>query len=120
MIPAFAEPAKLSPPRIFLSLLDSRPDINPRIGTDQSCIVLIMASAGRRFPRTPSKVLYRLKKAGYAAFIVGGGVRDLLLGLNPKDFDVVTDALPDEVRSLVPQFTSDRTAVSTCACSFRA
>jgi poly(A) polymerase len=46
------------------------------------------------------KVLYRLKKAGYAAFIVGGGVRDLLLGLHPKDFDVVTDALPDEVRQL--------------------
>ncbi len=46
------------------------------------------------------KVLYRLRKAGYAAFIVGGGVRDLLLGQHPKDFDVVTDALPDEIRSL--------------------
>ncbi len=46
------------------------------------------------------KVLYRLKKAGFAAFIVGGGVRDLLLGRHPKDFDVVTDALPDEVRAL--------------------
>lgn len=46
------------------------------------------------------KVLYRLKKAGYAAFIVGGGVRDLLLGLHPKDFDVATDASPDEIRSL--------------------
>ncbi|MCW9024486.1 MAG: polynucleotide adenylyltransferase, partial [Gammaproteobacteria bacterium] len=40
------------------------------------------------------KVLYRLKKAGYAAFLVGGGVRDLLLGLHPKDFDVATDASP--------------------------
>jgi poly(A) polymerase len=46
------------------------------------------------------KVLYRLKKAGFAAYIVGGGVRDLLLGLHPKDYDVVTDASPDEVRSL--------------------
>jgi poly(A) polymerase len=46
------------------------------------------------------KVLYRLKKAGYAAFIVGGGVRDLLLGLHPKDFDVVTDALPEDVKRL--------------------
>ena len=46
------------------------------------------------------KVLYRLKKAGYQAFLVGGGVRDLLLKINPKDFDVVTDALPDEVRAL--------------------
>jgi len=45
------------------------------------------------------KVLYRLNKAGYHAYLVGGGVRDLLLGLKPKDFDVATDALPDEVRS---------------------
>ena len=46
------------------------------------------------------KVLYRLKKAGYQAFLVGGGVRDLLLGLHPKDFDVATDASPEEVRGL--------------------
>ncbi|HEX7080149.1 MAG TPA: polynucleotide adenylyltransferase PcnB [Gammaproteobacteria bacterium] len=46
------------------------------------------------------KVLYRLKNAGYAAFIVGGGVRDLLLERHPKDFDVVTDALPEEVDRL--------------------
>lgn len=45
------------------------------------------------------KVLYRLNKAGFHAYLVGGGVRDLLLGLKPKDFDVATDALPDEVRS---------------------
>jgi len=46
------------------------------------------------------KVLYRLKEAGYGAFIVGGGVRDLLLGREPKDFDVATDAHPEEVRRL--------------------
>jgi poly(A) polymerase len=46
------------------------------------------------------KVLYRLKEAGYQAFLVGGAVRDLLLGLRPKDFDVATDALPEEVRRL--------------------
>ncbi|MBI2791600.1 MAG: polynucleotide adenylyltransferase PcnB [Gammaproteobacteria bacterium] len=44
------------------------------------------------------KVLYRLHKHGFGAYLVGGGVRDLLLGLHPKDFDVVTDATPDEVR----------------------
>src|SRR5690606_6642523 len=38
--------------------------------------------------------------AGYQAFIVGGGVRDLLLGLTPKDFDIATDATPEEVRQL--------------------
>ena len=46
------------------------------------------------------KVLYRLREAGYDAFLVGGAVRDLLLGLTPKDFDVATNALPEEVRRL--------------------
>jgi poly(A) polymerase len=46
------------------------------------------------------KVLYRLKEAGYHAFLVGGAVRDLLLGLHPKDFDIATDAEPEEVRRL--------------------
>ncbi len=46
------------------------------------------------------RVLYRLKDAGYQAFLVGGSVRDLLLGLIPKDFDVATDAQPEEVKEL--------------------
>ncbi len=46
------------------------------------------------------KVLYRLKKAKYESFLVGGGVRDLLLGLHPKDFDVATNATPEQVRKL--------------------
>ncbi|MDH5229120.1 MAG: polynucleotide adenylyltransferase PcnB [Gammaproteobacteria bacterium] len=46
------------------------------------------------------KVLYRLKNAGYEAYLVGGGVRDLLLGRKPKDFDISTDATPEDVRKL--------------------
>jgi poly(A) polymerase len=46
------------------------------------------------------KVLYRLHGAGYQAFLVGGGVRDAILDLHPKDFDIATDATPDEVRAL--------------------
>ncbi|MDN3519286.1 polynucleotide adenylyltransferase PcnB [Aquisalimonas lutea] len=46
------------------------------------------------------KVLYRLKNAGFEAYLVGGGVRDLSLGREPKDFDVVTDARPEDVRDL--------------------
>lgn len=46
------------------------------------------------------KVLYRLKKNGFDGFLVGGGVRDILLGLHPKDFDVVTNAHPEQVRSV--------------------
>lgn len=43
-------------------------------------------------------VLYGLHKAGYRALLVGGCLRDLLLGKQPKDFDVVTDATPEEVK----------------------
>ncbi len=46
------------------------------------------------------RVLYRLRDAGFQAFLVGGCVRDLLLGLDPKDFDVATDALPEQVKRL--------------------
>lgn len=46
------------------------------------------------------RVLYGLRDAGYQAFIVGGGVRDLLAGLKPKDFDVATDAHPEQIRRL--------------------
>ena len=46
------------------------------------------------------KVLYRLNSSGYEAFLVGGGVRDLLLGREPKDFDIATDAHPEVVAGL--------------------
>jgi poly(A) polymerase len=46
------------------------------------------------------KVLYRLKSAGFEAFLVGGGVRDLLLDRHPKDFDVVTNADPDQIQDV--------------------
>lgn len=46
------------------------------------------------------KVLYRLHQAGYGAYLVGGSVRDLLLSKTPKDFDVATNALPQDVKKL--------------------
>ncbi|MGE0858178.1 MAG: polynucleotide adenylyltransferase PcnB [Gammaproteobacteria bacterium] len=46
------------------------------------------------------KVLYRLDGAGFRACLVGGGVRDLLLGREPKDFDIATDARPEQIREL--------------------
>ena len=46
------------------------------------------------------RVLYRLHESGYAAYLVGGAVRDLLLGEHPKDFDVATDATPEQVKHL--------------------
>lgn len=46
------------------------------------------------------KVLYRLARKGHKAYLVGGAVRDLLLGKRPKDFDVATDARPGQVKKL--------------------
>ena len=46
------------------------------------------------------KVLYRLNKAGFDAYLVGGGVRDLLLNKQPKDFDIATNATPEEIKKL--------------------
>jgi poly(A) polymerase len=46
------------------------------------------------------RVLYRLNEAGFEAFLVGGAVRDLLLGGHPKDFDIATNATPEQVRGL--------------------
>jgi len=53
-----------------------------------------------RISEAAQKVLYRLKSAGFDAYLVGGSVRDLLLGREPKDFDVVTDAWPEQIREL--------------------
>jgi poly(A) polymerase len=46
------------------------------------------------------KVTHTLQEAGYKAFIVGGAVRDLLVGLKPKDFDIATNATPEQVKRL--------------------
>lgn len=53
-----------------------------------------------RIDQDAAKVVKRLTKAGYEAYLVGGCVRDLLLGKSPKDFDVATSARPDAVRDL--------------------
>jgi len=50
--------------------------------------------------RRAVEVVQTLKQAGYEAYIVGGAVRDLLLGLRPKDFDVATNATPEQVKNL--------------------
>ncbi len=52
------------------------------------------------------KVLYRLRDAGFAGYLVGGGVRDLYLGQRPKDFDISTNARPGQLRKL---FRNSRT-----------
>lgn len=71
----------------------SRPITNRTIiPRDQHCI------SRANISNAALKVLYRLKDAGYEAYLVGGGVRDLLLGREPKDFDVATNATPEQVK----------------------
>jgi poly(A) polymerase len=54
----------------------------------------------RRLDPDAVKVVRRLLRHGYEAYVVGGGVRDLLLDRSPKDFDIATSARPDDVRTL--------------------
>jgi poly(A) polymerase len=54
----------------------------------------------KNIDREALKVLYRLRDAGYVAYLVGGGVRDLYLGKTPKDFDISTNAKPGQLRKL--------------------
>jgi poly(A) polymerase len=70
---------------------DKAPEIIPRAAHNVS---------RDEISRNALKVLYRLHKSGYQAFLVGGCVRDALLDLHPKDFDVATNATPEEVRAL--------------------
>jgi poly(A) polymerase len=53
-----------------------------------------------KFTGAVLKVLYTLRDAGFQAYVVGGGVRDLLAGLAPKDFDIATDAHPEQIRKV--------------------
>jgi poly(A) polymerase len=69
----------------------TEPVVIPR---DQHCI------SRANISQAALKVLYRLKDAGFQGHLVGGGVRDLLLGREPKDFDVATDATPEQVKSV--------------------
>lgn len=61
------------------------------ISRDNHCI------SRKQISKSALTVMYDLRKAGYEAYLVGGGVRDLLLGLAPKDFDVATNATPEQV-----------------------
>jgi len=56
----------------------------------------------REIDRKARTILTALTKAGYEAYLVGGGVRDLLLGYHPKDFDIATSATPEQVKEVLP------------------
>lgn len=90
----------------FFKKITSKSPVGSRQGPEPTSLepVLIPASQHGLSEASISsgarKVIKALREAGYAAELVGGCVRDLLLGQTPKDFDVVTDALPEEVRQV--------------------
>jgi poly(A) polymerase len=84
-----AEETDVAPPLPTIPL-----GVRRELGADEHAInpALLDANAVR--------VVRTLKDAGHEAFIVGGAVRDLLVGMKPKDFDVATDATPEQVKAL--------------------
>ncbi|HEX6137452.1 MAG TPA: polynucleotide adenylyltransferase PcnB [Casimicrobiaceae bacterium] len=81
--------------RLLARLLPGRQARGPRVyPPDQHQVRAGQLSGAAR------SVTRRLQEAGFKAFIVGGAVRDLLLGIVPKDFDIATDATPDQVKPL--------------------
>src|SRR5689334_12065500 len=72
-----------------------QPEHQPRIvAREAHCI------SRRDISPNALRVLYKLREGGFQAYLVGGAVRDLLLGGHPKDFDVATDATPEDVKRL--------------------
>ncbi|MBT3531263.1 MAG: polynucleotide adenylyltransferase PcnB [Gammaproteobacteria bacterium] len=65
-----------------------------RLSRDEHCI------SRKNISKNAVKVLYKLGEEGFNAYLVGGGVRDLLLGNQPKDFDIATDAEPEDIRRI--------------------
>jgi len=84
--------------------LDAAPAPDSLLPTPEESGVVIDRSdhpiSRRRIPENVLKVLYRLHRSGYRAYLCGGSVRDLLMSGTPKDFDLATDAHPAEIRRL--------------------
>ena len=81
--------------RLIARLLPGRGSTTPRIyGPDAHPVRRSQISRGAQ------DVTRKLQQAGFKAFVVGGAVRDLLLGIAPKDFDIATDATPEQVKPL--------------------
>lgn len=84
---------------------DSKPEKHSTMTTENDENITVIPRSEHPISRSDIsdnalKVLYRLNKSGFEAYLVGGGVRDLLLGLKPKDFDITTNATPEQIRKL--------------------
>ena len=101
--PAFRLTFAAAPPSMPTDHDETRPDgAHPDAGVGQLRAIPRDAHTISRKNISPNalRVLYRLRDAGFGAYLVGGAVRDLLVGGHPKDFDIATSATPEEVRQL--------------------
>ena len=73
---------------------------NPKFGKRQEVAAAEHGIDPKLVDERAANVVHTLKQGGYEAYIVGGAVRDLLVGLRPKDFDVATNATPEQVKGL--------------------
>src|SRR5215510_11702395 len=81
--------------RLFARLIPGRPSVEARVyGSDKHPIRRSQLSRGAL------EATRKLQQAGFKAFVVGGAVRDLMLGIAPKAFDLATDATPEQVKPL--------------------
>jgi poly(A) polymerase len=77
----------------------AEPEFAP--GTDDGAVVLQKPEHGisrRRIDADALRIIFRLHHLGHVAYLTGGAVRDMLLGKTPKDFDIVTDARPGQIK----------------------
>lgn len=91
-------------PRQSLDPVRAAEDPGPEMGPSNSAPVVLSRGehevSRRNIDRDALKALYRLIDHGHKAYLVGGAVRDLMLGREPKDFDIATDATPRRVKRL--------------------
>src|SRR5207344_1324927 len=96
-----SRPARVTPPprsmirRLFARLIPGKAATEPRIYGPE-----VHAMRRNQLSRGALDVTRKLQQAGFKAFVVGGAVRDLMLGIVPKDFDLATDATPEQVKPL--------------------
>ncbi|EIJ42587.1 poly(A) polymerase [Beggiatoa alba B18LD] len=88
------EPSEVKPQTAISTIVDTQTSTPVRIPRSAHTL------SRKHISKSALKVLYQLQSAGFQAYIVGGGVRDVLLGKQPKDFDVVTNALPEQVKGV--------------------
>ena len=100
--PALRNPAKKEADRLKAVVFNLVNSIDTLPGIEHAAVIPRGEHGISRkdISKAALRVVYDLQNAGFAAFLVGGCVRDLLLGLHPKDFDVATDAHPEDVRRI--------------------